>query len=46
MIDTILDCTKTNKEKSKTVLSKGNQAIMLFEVASHLSMEDETKQMR
>jgi hypothetical protein len=47
--DTILDCTKTNKEQSKTAsLSKGDKkAIMLFEVASHLSMEDaENQQMR
>ncbi|MBX9886749.1 MAG: FAD-binding protein [Flavobacteriaceae bacterium] len=44
--DTILDCTKTNKEQSKNrFFIKGEpKAIMLFEVASHESMEDAENQ--
>jgi FAD/FMN-containing dehydrogenase/Fe-S oxidoreductase len=47
MIDyTILNCTKTNKEQSKNrfFLEGEPKAIMLFEVASHLSMEDAENQ--
>jgi FAD/FMN-containing dehydrogenase/Fe-S oxidoreductase len=44
--DTILDCTKTNKEQSKNrfFIEGEPKAIMLFEVASHLSMEDAENQ--
>jgi hypothetical protein len=44
--DTILDCTKTNKEQSKNrFFIEGNpKAIMMFEVASHISMEDAENQ--
>jgi hypothetical protein len=28
--DTILDCTKTNKEQSKTASSKGNQKLLCY----------------
>ncbi|MBC5842588.1 FAD-binding protein [Flavobacterium sp. F-380] len=44
--DTILDCTKTNKEQSKNrFFIKGEpKAMMLFEVASHESMEDAENQ--
>lgn len=43
MIDNvILDCTKTNKEQSKNrfFIQGEPKAIMLFEVASHISLED------
>lgn len=44
--DTILDCTKTNKEQSKNrfFIEGEPKAIMLFEVASHISMEDAEEQ--
>jgi hypothetical protein len=42
--DTILDCTKTIRNKVKQILYWGTKAIMLFEVASHLSMEDAENQ--
>ena len=44
--DTILDCTKTNKEQSKNrfFIEGEPKAIMLFEVASHTSMEDAEEQ--
>jgi hypothetical protein len=44
--DTILDCTKTNKEQSKNrfFIQGEPKAIMLFEVASHVSMEDAENQ--
>jgi FAD/FMN-containing dehydrogenase/Fe-S oxidoreductase len=44
--DTILDCTKTNKEQSKNrfFIEGEPKAIMLFEVASHESMEDAENQ--
>lgn len=40
--DTILNCTKTNKEQSKNrfFIQGEPKAIMMFEVASHTSMED------
>jgi hypothetical protein len=44
--DTILDCTKTNKEQSKNrfFIQGEPKAIMLFEVASHKSMDDAEQQ--
>jgi FAD/FMN-containing dehydrogenase/Fe-S oxidoreductase len=44
--DTILDCTKTNKEQSKNrfFIEGEPKAIMMFEVASHTSMEDAENQ--
>ena len=44
--DTILDCTKTNKEQSKNrfFIQGEPKAIMLFEVASHKSMEEAEEQ--
>lgn len=44
--DTILDCTKTNKEQSKNrfFIQGEPKAIMLFEVASHKSMKDAEEQ--
>ncbi|NRT16662.1 hypothetical protein HNP99_003033 [Flavobacterium sp. 28A] len=44
--DTILDCTKTNKEQSKNrfFIQGEPKAIMLFEVASHSSMKDAEEQ--
>ena len=44
--DTILDCTKSNKEQSKNrfFIQGEPKAIMLFEVASHLSMQDAENQ--
>jgi FAD/FMN-containing dehydrogenase/Fe-S oxidoreductase len=44
--DTILDCTKTNTEQSKNrfFLEGEPKAIMLFEVASYVSMEDAENQ--
>ncbi|NGY37193.1 FAD-binding protein [Flavobacterium sp. XN-5] len=44
--DTILDCTKTNKEQSKNrfFIQGEPKAIMMFEVASHTSMEDAERQ--
>ena len=42
MDDTILDCTKTNREQAKNrFFIQGNpKAVMMFEVASYKSMED------
>jgi len=44
--DTILDCTKHNKEQSKNrfFIQGEPKAIMLFEVASYISMEEAEKQ--
>ena len=44
--DTILDCTKTNKEQSKNrfFLQGEPKAIMMFELASYISMEEAEKQ--
>lgn len=44
--DTILDCTKTNKEQSKNrfFIVGEPKAIMLFEVASHQSLEEAENQ--
>ncbi|MES2239330.1 MAG: FAD-linked oxidase C-terminal domain-containing protein [Bacteroidota bacterium] len=44
--DTILDCTKTNKEQSKNrfFIQGEPKAIMMFELASYISMEDAEKQ--
>lgn len=44
--DTILDCTKHNKEQSKNrfFIQGEPKAIMMFEVASHISMEEAEKQ--
>lgn len=46
MDDTILDCTKTNREqvKNRFFLVGEPKAIMMFEVASHLSIEDAERQ--
>nr|HMQ45667.1 FAD-linked oxidase C-terminal domain-containing protein [Mariniflexile sp.] len=42
MDDTILNCTKTNREQAKNrFFIQGNpKVVMMFEVASHISMED------
>jgi len=44
--DTILDCTKHNKEQSKNrfFIQGEPKAIMMFEVASHISMEEAEEQ--
>ncbi|MFL9829691.1 FAD-linked oxidase C-terminal domain-containing protein [Flavobacterium sp. ST-87] len=44
--DTILDCTKHNKEQSKNrfFIQGEPKAIMMFEVASYISMEEAEKQ--
>lgn len=46
MDDTILDCTKTNREQAKNrfFIQGDPKAVMMFEVASHHSMEDAESQ--
>jgi polyribonucleotide nucleotidyltransferase len=42
MDDTILNCTKTNREQAKTdfFIQGEPKAVIMLEVASHNSMED------
>ncbi|WP_418262685.1 FAD-binding and (Fe-S)-binding domain-containing protein [Flavobacterium faecale] len=46
MDDTILDCTKTNREQAKNrfFIVGDSKAVMMFEVGSYESMEDAEKQ--
>ena len=46
MDDTILDCTKTNREQAKNrfFIQGEPKAVMMLEVASHHSMEDAERQ--
>jgi polyribonucleotide nucleotidyltransferase len=46
MDDTILNCTKTNREQAKTdfFIQGEPKAVIMLEVASHNSMEDAERQ--
>ena len=46
MDDTILDCTKTNREQAKNrfFIQGEPKAVIMLEVASHISMEDAERQ--
>ena len=46
MDDTILDCTKTNREQAKNrfFIEGEPKAVIMLEVASHISMEDAERQ--